>query len=70
METIKIHSSFIKGAVYKEEEEVLRLEMGNSFYYFYGVTKQKVARFKKSASKGSYFCKFIKGQYVSKKRKK
>lgn len=64
---IKAHSSFINGIVYKEEAQVLRLQMGKYFYYYYGVTKQKVSRFKKAASKGSYFSKYIKGKYESKR---
>jgi hypothetical protein len=66
---LSIHSSFIKSATYNEAKQVLRLEMGNNWYYYYGVTMQKVNRFKKAASKGQYFCKYIKGQYEMAKRK-
>lgn len=66
---ISVHSSFIKSAVYNEDRQSLRLEIGNSWYYFYGITKQKVNRFKKAASKGQYFCKYIKGKYETLKRK-
>lgn len=69
MTTITTHSSFIKSAVYNEAKGFLRLEMGNFWYYYYGITKQKVARFKKAVSKGTYFCKFIKGQYEMAKRR-
>lgn len=65
---ISVHSSFIKSAVYNEDKQSLRLEMGNFWYYYYGITKQKMSRFKKAASKGQYFCKYIKGQYRSLKR--
>lgn len=66
---ISVHSSFIKSAVYNEDRQSLRIEIGEFWYYFYGVTKQKVSRFKKASSKGQYFCKYIKGQYKSLKRK-
>lgn len=66
---ISIHSSFIKSAEYSEDNQRLRLEIGNFWYYYYGVTKQKVNRFKKAKSKGGYFCKYIKGNYKTTKRK-
>lgn len=66
--TISVHSSFIKSAVYNEEKQSLRIEIGNAWYYYYGVTKQKISRFKKAASKGKYFCSHIKGQYKTVKR--
>lgn len=69
MEVISVHSSFIKSAAYNEDKEFLRLEIGYAWYYFYGVTKQKVARFKKAASKGKYFCTYIKGKHRTVKRK-
>lgn len=66
---IQVHSSFIKSAVYNEDRKSLRIEIGNFWYYFYGITKQKASRFKKSASKGKYFCEYIKGKYKTTKRK-
>lgn len=66
--TISVHSSFIKSAVYNEAKQSLRIEIGNTWYYYYGITKQKINRFKKAASKGQYFCKYIKGKYKSIKR--
>ena len=66
---ISVHSSFIKSAVYNEDRQSLRIEIGNTWYYYYGVTKQKIGRFKKAASKGQYFCNYIKGQYRTIKRK-
>ena len=68
MVEISVHSSFIKSAVYNEAKQSLRIEIGNSWYYYYGVTKQKVTRFKKATSKGKYFCQYIKGQYRTIKR--
>lgn len=65
---ISVHSSFIKSAEYNEELQRLRIEIGNQWYYYYGITKQKISRFKKAASKGQYFCKYIKGQYKTIKR--
>lgn len=65
---ISVHSSFIKSAEYNEELQRLRIEIGNYWYYYYGITRQKINRFKKSASKGSYFCKYIKGKYKVKRR--
>lgn len=52
---ISVHSSFIKSAVYNEDKQSLRIEIGNSWYYYYGVTKQKINRFKKAASKGQCY---------------
>ncbi len=69
IEVINVRSSFIGGLQYNEESQRLRVEIGNTWYYYYGVTKQKVARLKKAASKGSYFCKYIKGQYKTIKRR-
>nr|DAG98763.1 MAG TPA: KTSC domain [Herelleviridae sp.] len=66
--TISVHSSFIKSAMYNEDKQSLRIEIGNSWYYYYGVTKQKVSHFKKAASKGQYFCNYIKGRYRTIKR--
>lgn len=66
---ISVHSSFIKAAMYNEEKQMLRIEIGNYWYYYYGITRQKISRFKKAHSKGQYFCKFIKGHYESLKRK-
>lgn len=66
--TISVHSSFIKSAVYNEAKQSLRIEIGNHWYYYYGITKQKISRFKKAASKGQYFCNYIKGQYRTIKR--
>lgn len=65
---ISVHSSFIKSVVYNEAKKSLRIEIGNTWYYYYGITKQKISRFKKAASKGQYFCKYIKGQYKTIKR--
>ena len=62
-------SLFINEAVYFVEKQVLRLQMGKFFYYYYGVTQQKVNRFKNAHSKGKYFCTYIKGQYEMAKRK-
>lgn len=66
---ISVHSSFIKSAVYNEAKQRLRIEIGDTWYYYYGITKQKVNRFKNAASKGQYFCKYIKGKYEILKRK-
>lgn len=68
MEAIAVRSSFIKGAAYNENRQLLRLTIGDKWYYYYGVTKQKMARFKKSPSKGEYFVNHIKGQYETIKR--
>ena len=66
---ISVHSSFIKSVMYNEEKQSLRIGIGAYWYYYYGVTSQKVSRFKKSASKGSYFCRYIKGNYRVIRRK-
>lgn len=66
---IEVHSSFIRSAVYNEVRQSLRIEIGDTWYYYYGITKQKAGRFKNAASKGGYFCKYIKGKYETLKRK-
>lgn len=68
-ERISVHSSFIVGAAYNEEKQCLRLQIHSTYYYYYGITRQKVARFKKAESKGKYFIAYIKGQYDMVKRK-
>lgn len=68
--SINVHSSFIKSAVYDTGKEVLRLEIGDCWYYYYGITLQKAARFRNSQSKGKYFCTYIKGKYESSRRRK
>lgn len=69
IEIIKVRSSFIEGLQYNEESQRLRVEIGNICYFYYGITKQKVARLKKATSKGWYFCTHIKGQYKTIKRR-
>ena len=69
MEEIIMHSSFIMSAAYNEDKQCLRLEIHSTYYYYYGVTRQKVSRFKKAESKGKYFIRFITGQYDVLKRK-
>ena len=64
------HSSFLGMARYDETKETLRLEIGDYWYYYYGVTKQKVTRFRKATSRGKYFIGYIKGRYDSKRRKR
>ena len=67
-QTIHTHSSFLGDAVYNEEKQSLRIQIGQVWYYYYGVTMQKIARFKKAQSKGKYYCKYIKGKYEMAKR--
>lgn len=66
---LTIQSSFIKAASYNEGKQRLRLEIGNHWYYYYGVTIQRIYRFRKAVSKGTYYCKFIKGKYKTLKRR-
>ena len=61
--TFNPHSSFIAEARYTEENQTLRLQIHGYWYYYIGVTKQKVGRFKNASSRGTYFAKYIKGQY-------
>ena len=68
MITISVHSSFIDSAVYNEEKQSLRIEIKGFWYYYYGITPQKVSRFKKAESKGRYFTQYIKGKYEMAKR--
>lgn len=69
METIKVHSSFIDAIQYNVDAQRLKVIIGNVAYFYYGITKQKVTRLKKATSKGSYFCRYIKGQYKMIKRR-
>lgn len=69
METIKVKSSFIDAIQYNVDSQRLKIIIGNTAYFYYGITKQKVARLKKATSKGWYFCKYIKGQYKTIKRR-
>lgn len=66
---ISIESSFIKSAVYNDKKQSLRLEIGENWYYYLGVTRQKVSRFKNAVSKGTYFSRFIKNRYECFRRK-
>lgn len=66
---ISVHSSFIDSAVYNEDKQFLRIEIKGFWYYYYGITQQKLARFKKAHSKGQYFINYIKGKYETSKRK-
>lgn len=68
MITISVHNSFIDSAVYNEEKQSLRIEIKGFWYYYYGVTIQKMYRFRKAHSKGQYFCQHIKGKYEMAKR--
>lgn len=65
---LHVHSSFIVEALYNETKQVLRLQIKSTWYYYYGITPQKVARFKKAKSKGRYFIQYIKGKYEMAKR--
>ena len=69
METIKVHSSFIDAIQYSADAQRLKVVIGSTAYFYYGITKQKVARLKRATSKGSYFCRYIKGQYKMIKRR-
>ena len=69
METINAHSSFIKELRYTEATQTLRVQIGETWYYYKGVTKQKFARLKKATSKGKYYCEKIKGKYQTTKRR-
>ena len=69
MITIDCHSSFLGEAVYNPAKETLRITIGGHWYYYYGITPQKFARFRHSESRGRYFCNYIKGKYDSVKRK-
>lgn len=66
---IIVYSSFIKAVRYDEAKQILRVHIGNHYYYYYGVSLQKIYRFRKAESKGQYFCAYIKGHYESTKRR-
>lgn len=69
METIKLRSSFIREATYCKDRQRLSIRIGDYVYSYYGVTLQKVSRFKKATSKGSYYSRKIKGMYKVIRRK-
>lgn len=69
METIKVKSSFIEAIQYNVDAQRLKIIIGNTAYFYYGITKQKVSRLKRATSKGWYFCTHIKGQYKTIKRR-
>ena len=69
METLKVKSSFIGAIQYNVDSQRLKIVIGSTAYFYYGITKQKVARLKKATSKGWYFCTHIKGQYKTIKRR-
>ena len=69
METIKVKSSFIEAIQYNVDAQRLKVIIGGTAYFYYGITKQKVARLKRATSKGWYFCTHIKGQYKTIKRR-
>lgn len=68
-EIIDVKSSFIEDIQYNVDAQRLKVIIGNIAYFYYGVTKQKVARLKRATSKGNYFCRYIKGKYKMIKRR-
>jgi hypothetical protein len=69
METITTNSSFITDIRFEAETNKLRITINGMFYYYEGITRQKVSRLKKAVSMGRYFSKYIKGKYPVTKRK-
>lgn len=69
MTQLSIKSSFIKSAAYNAKSRSLRLAIGDFFYYYRGVTPQKVSRFLNAQSKGRYYVYYIKGQYPMSRRR-
>lgn len=67
--TFDPHSSFIEEARYTTENQTLRLRMNGYWYYYIGITRQKVGRFKNAVSRGGYYVSKIKGQYKMIRRK-
>lgn len=68
-EIIDVKSSFIEAIQYNVDTQRLKIVINSIAYFYYGITKQKVARLKRATSKGSYFCKYIKGKYKMIKRR-
>lgn len=60
MEFIEARSSFILEIRYTEEKKQLRIRIGETFYTYHEVTRQKVARLKNAVSRGKYYCAKIK----------
>lgn len=66
--SIKLKSSFLTEAIYSEAKQVLIIVFKNGAKYGYkDVTVQKFNRLRNAKSKSSYFCKFIRNKYVTKK---
>lgn len=59
--------SWIKGAKYNTETEVMQIYIGDKgeVYECEGVPNEVWNEFKSATSKGSYFNKYIRGQYNS-----
>ena len=66
---LTIRSSFIKSAAYNDRSRSLRLAIGDFYYYYRGVTPQKISRFRNAQSKGRYYVYHIKGQYPMSRRR-
>lgn len=60
-------SSWIKGAKYDTETQVMQVYIGDKgeVYESVGVDNDTWTGFKNASSKGKYFNRFIKGQYQS-----
>ncbi len=60
-------SSWIKGAKYDTETNVMQIYIGDKgeVYECVGVENQVWSEFKQATSKGKYFNKYIKGRYDS-----
>lgn len=68
-EVFNIKSSFIgKEVSYLPTNKRLCIIIGNHKYFYYDVSRIRLNKFLRASSKGSYYCKFIKGQYKTMKR--
>lgn len=68
-EVFLIKSSFIgKEVTYLPANRRLCIIIGNHKYFYYDVSRIRLNKFLRSKSKGSYYCKFIKGKYQTLKR--
>ena len=61
-EVIKVKSIFIESVQHRNGNLIVRMRNGRGYSYK-DVTPNKVTRFLNAESKGSYFSKYIKGQY-------
>ena len=62
-ECIDTESSFLHRVCYDQDTQVLRLQLNNNFYTYCNVPNHIVNNLLQSRSKGSFYNRYIKGNY-------